>query len=217
MSSECVSLGMIEVSVRMIGLVCGVLTLILVPFFLFDTQLTGWTTAFIENSHGKMGEIAVILSALLAADILLPVPSSLVSTAAGYLTGLVPGFGISFTGMTAGCVLGYWLGGATSIPLRRLDSETTDRLSRFFNRHGMWAIAIARAVPVLAEASVLFAGMSRMNFSKFIVISSLSNLGISLVYASIGAYALSANSFLIAFGGSMLIPLVAMGVKRIVT
>ncbi len=68
-------------------------------------------------------------------------------------------------------------------------------------------------VPVLAEASVLFAGMSKMNFRRFLIISTLSNLGISIVYAAVGAYSVSENSFLLAFAGAIIIPAVAKGVE----
>jgi membrane protein DedA with SNARE-associated domain len=71
-------------------------------------------------------------------------------------------------------------------------------------------IVITRPVPVLAEASVLFAGMSRMPTGQFMLLTMLSNLGISAVYAAVGAFSANANSFLLAFAGSILIPLVAM-------
>ena len=65
-----------------------------------------------------------------------------------------------------------------------------------------------RAVPVLAEASVLFAGIGSMRFGRFLLLTSLSNLGISLVYASVGAFAAEIQSFLLAVAGAVLVPLV---------
>ncbi len=73
----------------------------------------------------------------------------------------------------------------------------------------------AQPIPVLAEASVLFAGMSRMPLNRFIMLSTLSNLAISAVYAGIGAMSATVNSFLPAMAGSILVPwLVMMVFKR---
>jgi membrane protein DedA with SNARE-associated domain len=69
---------------------------------------------------------------------------------------------------------------------------------------------VARPIPVLAEASVLFAGMSRMPLNRFIMLSTLSNRSISMVYAAIGAMSATVNSFLLAMAGSILVPWLAM-------
>ena len=62
---------------------------------------------------------------------------------------------------------------------------------------------------ILAEAAVLFAGMGKMPFTRFILLSTLANLGVSAAYAAIGAFAAGVNSFLLAFAGAMLLPLLA--------
>ena len=81
-------------------------------------------------------------------------------------------------------------------------------------RFGDWVIVETRPVPVLAEASVLFAGMSRMQTIQFLMLSTLSKLAISAVYAAIGALSASVNSFLIAMAGSILVPWLAMMVFK---
>jgi membrane protein DedA with SNARE-associated domain len=67
-----------------------------------------------------------------------------------------------------------------------------------------------RSIPVLAEASTFVAGMSLMPFGMFLIISVLSNLGISLVYATIGAYAVQFPAFWFAFVGAWLVPTLVM-------
>jgi membrane protein DedA with SNARE-associated domain len=68
----------------------------------------------------------------------------------------------------------------------------------------------ARAIPVLAETSAVLAGMGSMKFGRFILLTGLSNLGISLVYAWVGAFAATVQSFLFALAGAILLPLAAM-------
>ena len=69
------------------------------------------------------GEVSTSLAALaigglLALDVFLPVPSSIVSTAAGVLLGLGPGASVVWIGMMAGCLVGYVVG-VQSAPLAR--------------------------------------------------------------------------------------------------
>ena len=68
---------------------------------------------------------------------------------------------------------------------------------------GDWTIIICRPVPVLAEASVIFAGLVGAPFSRFLVLTALSNLGIAIGYAAFGAFSMSMDSFLVAFLGAL--------------
>ena len=193
----------------------AILALILTPFFLFERQFaelgariaagtfTGWAAGF-------------AIAGLLAADLALPVPSSILSTAAGALLGFWGGLATSWIGMSAGAWLGYVAGQHAGRPAagRFVGAQALDRVSRFAERHGDWVIIVARPVPVLAEASVVFAGMAGMRGGRFALLTSCANLGISAAYASVGAYAVSTGSFLLAFAGSIAVPLAAMGVAR---
>jgi uncharacterized membrane protein YdjX (TVP38/TMEM64 family) len=189
---------------------------ILLPFILFGSRLEAWTERFIESASQQPILVALVLGGLLASDIVLPIPSSLTSTAAGFLLGFVKGLLVSLTGMTISCIIGYWLGRRLGRPVasRIVGNDGIERLEELSQRAGNWAIVIARPVPMLAEASVLFAGMSRMPLYQYLLLSTLSNLGISAVYATVGALSATVNSFLLAFAGSILVPLVAMVLVR---
>ena len=192
-----------------------VLAVILVPFIFFHEYIDNWTAELLKTSGQHPGYIGLLLCILLASDILLPVPSSIVSTGAGFLLGFFYGVIVSFVGMTLGCLIGYALGKGSGKAMRWLDEETRSRMERFFQRSGKWAIIIARPIPVLAEATVFFAGISRMNFGSFCWVSSLSNLGISIVYAAVGTYSVSVNSILLAFSGAILLPAIGFLFEKI--
>ena len=81
-----------------------------------------------------------------------------------------------------------------------------ERLRRLGQRFGPWVVVLTRPVPVLAESAVLFAGLGRMPFLPFMVMTAAANLGISLIYAAVGAFAVSTNSFLAAFAAAILFP-----------
>ena len=188
------------------SLVLSVLTLalILVPFFLFGEQIERATLRFVESPPAWWAT-ASVLTGILALDVVLPVPSSLVSTAAGALLGFWGGLVASWTGMSAGCLLGYWLG--TRVPRR---FSGMDRVRAARDRYGDWVLVLSRAVPVLAEASVLFAGFTRMPRARFFWITALSNLGISLAYVGAAAYSARQESFLLAFAGAIVVPAVGL-------
>lgn len=189
-----------------------ILTLILTPFFLFGEQVENWTDDFLDTASKYSLWVALILGGLLATDILVPVPSSLVSTAAGFFLGFAGGLATSLIGMTISCVLGYWLGAHFGRPLtsRLVGKKELAQLETITNEYGRWAVVIARPIPVLAEASILVAGVSRMERFEFYSLCLLSNLGISAVYAAVGSVSASTSVFLLAFAGAVLIPGVIM-------
>lgn len=192
------------------------LALIVVPFLLFGDALEQWAVRGVQQLSERPGAVSAFVAALLAADVFLPIPSSLVSTAAGVLLGPWLGTAASFVGMTVGCGIGYWLGrslgrGAES---RFLTSVDLARLNALAARHGPWLLVVARPLPVVAEASVVLAGMGAMPLRRFVPQVALSNLGISAVYAIVGAYAAGRESFLLAFAGAVLVPLLVMTLLR---
>lgn len=194
-----------------------VLVIILVPFFLFEADVNHYIEGLIGTPKNR-SVLAWTLGGFLAADVFLPVPSSLVSTAAGGLFGFPGGALVSWIGMTAGCLLGYFVGLKAGPPVVRglAGQKELERVERAQRRYGVWAIILFRAVPVMAEASVLFAGMARVKPGLFLLLTSLSNLGISLVYAAVGSFSAGADSFLLAFAGAIMLPAGAMGLIRLV-
>lgn len=211
--------GNSSTTIRWVVFLTIVLAIILIPFFLFGKEIEDWTRGFVDSATAHPLTAATVLSSMLASDIILPVPSSLASTAAGLLLGFPAGIATSMAGMTVSCIAGYWLGRKCAQPVvaHFVGQQETERLKALSNRFGAWAIVISRPVPVLAEASTVFAGISKMPQGQFLLLSTLSNLGISIVYAAIGAFSAEANttySFIIAFAFSMLVPGVAMLLGR---
>ncbi|HEX5748942.1 MAG TPA: VTT domain-containing protein [Archangium sp.] len=190
------------------------LTAILVPFFLWEDRIHAATTAFLQMPHSR-GWMAGVLAGLLAADIVLPVPSSLVNLAAGSLLGLWAGTAVSWVGLMGSSVAGYLLGqGASATALRRLVGHDEGRAARVTSALGPWALVVCRGVPVLAEASVVLAGFNRMPWRRFLAVCALSNLGIAAAYSAIGAYAVDTGSFLVAFAGAVCVPALGFFLTR---
>jgi membrane protein DedA with SNARE-associated domain len=195
-------------------IVTALLAFILIPFALFDEPLSAWTLRLIrENPRGAFAIIAIAL----AADVFLPVPSSVVSTLAGTLLGFPQGLAASFAGMSAGSVLGYWFGATAgrAVIEKTVGSKDLDRVADLQQRFGGWSIVLSRPIPVLAEASVIAAGFTRMPFRRFLFLNALANLGISAAYAYTGATAADRDSFLLAFAGAIGIPALGLLLSQI--
>jgi uncharacterized membrane protein YdjX (TVP38/TMEM64 family) len=191
------------------------LAAVLGPFFLFGADLDAAAQRFLQ-ARPPAWQVALAVSGLLAGDVLLPVPSSLVATAAGGLLGFGAGTAAVWLGMMVGCAVGYGLGArAGTAALRRMAGEAeTQRLARASERLGPWFLLVFRAVPVLAEASVVFAGTSRMPPRTFLTVCALSNLGVAATYAALGATAAHLESFLVLFAGMVLLPGAALAWVR---
>jgi uncharacterized membrane protein YdjX (TVP38/TMEM64 family) len=192
---------------RWSSLVFALLALIVVPFALFGTMLDRWVADHLWNAGAPL--ISALLGAgLLAADVFLPIPSSLVATALGALLGAPLGTLVGTIGLTAGCVLGYATGALarTAFVEQLIASRDLHAVSHWLARYGVTALVLCRAVPVLAEASVIAAGAMRMRPSSVFAATTLANLGISAVYAGLGSLSTDAISFLLAFAASIILP-----------
>lgn len=189
--------------------------LVLLPFLLFEQQFNAFAEQITASGTSRWVVAAAVFS-LLALDVFLPVPSSIVSTAAGVFLGFAAGAGVIWLGMMAGCALGYVVGARGSGAARRLVGEDgLARAAALFERYGDATIVLCRPVPVIAEASVVFAGLVKSPFAAFVRLTAVSNLGIALGYAAFGAYSLRLDSFLLAFLGALLLPGLFILVSRL--
>jgi len=187
-----------------------------VPFFLFEEPFNQ-LAADLTRGEGSRWIAATGIMALLAADVFLPVPSSIVSTAAGVLLGFWRGAAVVFAGMTVACVLGYVVGARGSGAARRLvGTDGLARAAELARRYGDWALVVCRPVPVLAEASVIFAGLVHVPPGRFFWRTASANLGIAVGYAAIGAFSMRVESFLLAFLGALVVPGLALVGARLV-
>jgi uncharacterized membrane protein YdjX (TVP38/TMEM64 family) len=184
--------------------------LIIIPFILFEKQFEALGT-WLAEGHAAGGLAASIIAALLALDVFLPVPSSIVSTGAGVLLGFWRGVAVIWIGMTIGCLIGYAFGAKAAGAARRLvGDDGLARANHIMERHGNWALVVSRPIPVLAESSVVFAGIVRSPIRPFVWMTTLSNLGIALAYAAVGAFSMEMQSFLLAFAAALALPGLAL-------
>ena len=93
----------------LLGLTALAVAVPLVPFLAFGTRLDHAIAAWLDPPP-PAAVLAVAEVGILAIDILLPVPSSLVATLGGAQLGIVAGTACGWLGMTLGAAAGWGLG-----------------------------------------------------------------------------------------------------------
>lgn len=201
---------------RWVLFVTLLLAFILVPFALLEGRMD----ALVQRTLHSNASLALITAAVvvfLLADIVLPVPSSFVLTTTGYLLGLGAGTAIGFAGLSAASLAGYALGRYAGGPLaqRIVGRAQLERFAALSARHGDALLVAFRAMPVLAEATTILAGISRMPVARFVLVTSIGNLVVAAVYAWIGAVSASQSSFVFASLAAIVLPvLIVLALRR---
>jgi uncharacterized membrane protein YdjX (TVP38/TMEM64 family) len=127
---------------------------------------------------------------LLVADVLLPVPSSLVMIAHGALFGVAKGALLSLAGSLGATLLGFALGRRGGPLLARLVSaEERTRADRLLGEWGALAVVVTRPVPLLAETVAIMAGASPLGWRRVAAAALAGSLPGALLYAFAGATA----------------------------
>lgn len=182
---------------RDLSTIALILAIPILPFLLCGWYLEPQIEALVASTwlQARPWSAAALGIGLLAADSLLPVPSSVVGTCLGALLGWAAGGLVTWLGLNLGAFVGYelarwfglwWLG--------RVESDSAlIHVQELRARWGAGALAICRGVPVLAEASVLAAGMYRLPRLGFWAIVAPANLGLAAAYAILGATSAAAN------------------------
>ncbi len=147
-----------------------------------DGQVSAWLDA------AGPGSVAAIVM-LLAADVVLPVPSSLIMLLSGAAFGVFWGGMISLAGSLAGEWLGFELvrryGRRASSAI--IGDDELARLGAFFDRYGTAAIVMTRPLPIVMETFSVVAGLSAMSRWTFLAASLAGTAPIVFVYAYAGS------------------------------
>ena len=165
-----------------------VLCVIILPFVLFGAQIED--AAVLWSEGAQPGALGIGVIALLALDILLPVPSSVVSLLAGKTLGVVPASVAIWVGMTLGCYVGVLVARGVLSPVAgflQIDVPDAHDPSANVQRWGWVSLVLMRPVPVLAEASVLYAAVSGYPTWRLMLATSVANVPIAVLYAYAGA------------------------------
>ncbi len=182
-------------TVRLVLLFFGLAAIVLAIFFVWGDSLMATfsqdgTIAWLHQ-YGDWAWIAAIV--LLMADLLLPLPATLVMSALGYIYGAVIGGFIGAAGSFMAGSLGYWLcrwlGESAAIQL--LGAKDYARGKNLSNNVGGWIVVLSRWLPVFPEVISCMAGLTRMRAGYFHIALLCGSLPLGFTYAFVGSTGIS--------------------------
>lgn len=174
-------------------LIVLLLAAIIVPFIIwgdrFDAALSLEGARAWMQTYGRWAWLAGV--GLLCADIVLPIPGTVVMSALGLM------YGWWWGGLAA--ALGSWLSGIMAYAACRYAGQGAARwiagedglakVETLFAKQGGWLVTLSRWLPVLPEAVACLAGVARLPWRTFVIALTCGSVPLGFAFAAIGAAA----------------------------
>ncbi|QDU58894.1 TVP38/TMEM64 family protein [Aeoliella mucimassa] len=201
--------------VRLVGVIAIVLAIPMVTALFWSGPLESLLERW-QAEPPSTGWVAGLLIALLASDILLPVPSGPVITLAGGQIGVLPTAIAAWTGLMLGGLAAFAvakrLGPAVT---RRLASpEDLEGLKSTARQHDAWLLLVTRPLPILAEATVLLCGTLDTSWPRLLWTLGIGNAAVATAFAVLGQQASEQEWMFMAIVLSVVVPLAMTWVVR---
>lgn len=183
---------------RAVLLLSGIVLIALIAFPSSRALFLGWIALFqgldlevIKAYILSFGVWAPLISFALMVfqSVMAPLPAFLITFANAALFGWLWGAALSWTSAMAGALLCFYIA-------RFLGREVVEKLTSkmalesvdaFFEKHGVYAILIARLLPFISFDVVSYAaGLTSMRLSSFVIATGIGQLPATLVYSYAG-------------------------------
>ncbi|MGB3465871.1 MAG: VTT domain-containing protein [Cyclobacteriaceae bacterium] len=173
--------------------------------FVFFEDLENYLTDLLVASGEQPGRYAFISFWVLASDILLPVPSSIVMYYNGSVLGFIKGSVISLASLFISGTVGYWIGYSSAFGF---SGEKNEKAEKIIRNYGSMGMILTRGIPILSESVCITAGYNRMNFRQYTLLNVIGAVPLALVYGFFGAVGKEDNLFYYSFGLSIFVSLI---------
>lgn len=176
----------------------GLATALLVAFALGESFGIGALTHPGDRLDAPSAAAAVLGVGLLVADVVLPVPSSVVMVALGAAFGPATGAALSVAGGVGSLCVAGLLGRRCQALVGRLLGDDRERAEALVDRYGATAVLASRPVPVLAESVALVAAAGGMPAGRFLAAGVAGSVPVGVLYAVAGARGTQADGVVLA-------------------
>lgn len=152
---------------------------------------------------------------LLLADLLLPIPGTIVMSALGAVYGLWLGGLLATCGAMLAGMFGYGVGRFfdENFAKKWLGERDFEKGHRLFSKNGAWVVAMSRALPILPEVLACMAGLLRMPFGLFVIALACGSVPMGFLFAWIGVVGREQPTWGLVF--SLGVPAVLWGVAAV--
>lgn len=175
---------------RLLWIFVGLAVLVIVPFLVWGDV---WERSFSAQGavewlrgFGAWGWLAGIV--LLMLDLFLPIPSTVVMSALGFIYGPVLGGVFAAGGSWLAGLFAYGLcrGLGPGIARKLVGEKDLARGHLLFAQVGGWLVAWSRWLPVFQETIACMAGLTRMPFGAFVLALACGCVPMGFAFAAIG-------------------------------
>jgi len=152
---------------------------------------------------------------LLLADLLLPIPGTIVMSALGAVYGFWLGGLVAAVGSMLAGIFGYGVGRFFDERTAKkwLGEKDFEKGHKLFSKSGPWVVAISRALPILPEVLACMAGLVRMRFGSFLLALACGSVPMGFLFAWIGTVGIEYPGWGLAF--SLGVPAVLWGTAAV--
>ena len=185
-----------------------IFTSFVLPLALLEPSLANYGTIALDWAGSNKLFISFIVILALAADVILPIPNGLTNTFAGMSLGWAISSLVVWIGLNLGACIAYLLGRVAGRPLAKkiISKDEFEEAENSLKHFNILGLILSRPVPGFAELIAITAGLSKMPFKTFILVVSIANIGVAIIFSGIGAAAIESNSSLLAFFGVAIRP-----------
>ena len=185
---------------KKLWLVFGVSALAVILVFIAFEPLEAQMQEVLHALRAHPAEYALLSFLVLASDVVLPVPSSIVMHMNGAVLGASSGIGLSLLSSLLSAVIGYYIGRLINVRGKSLSQATSnERATSLLHRYGGIAVLVTRGFPVLAESVSIVCGYSRMPLRYYLFLNLLGYLPVVTIYGVFGQLGLEGHAFLLSF------------------
>ena len=158
----------------------------------------------------------VLIGLMILTVVVGPIPTMVVSVAAGMAYGPGWGFLISMSGALAGATLSFWIARVVGQPLVQRFTRSHLALSeRYSDSLLFWVVLLARLIPVVSFALVSYgAGLTAMTTRRFLIATALGMSPMTFFYVLAGN-GLGVDSRWVIVGG-LLAVVILLGLPRLI-
>jgi len=202
---------------RLLLLMLGLGVFFLLGWWIFGQGLEeAWNVEVLAGRFEEAKNWAWLVGiGLLLADLLLPIPGTIVMSALGAVYGVWLGGVLASVGSMLAGTLGYGVGRFFNETTARkwLGEKDFERGKKVFAGRGAWVVAMSRAVPILPEVLSCMAGLLRMPFWKFFTALACGSIPMGFLFAWIGTAGRDSPAW--GLGFSIAVPAVLWGIAGI--
>ena len=183
-------------------------------FMIFETSglITLEKINFLVLESGPFA--AAIIIFFLVIDLILPMPSTVLMTFSGAFYGIFIGTLINITGSLLASLAGFAITRKLGKTRPFLDKAEKQSMDEWFIRWGEGILILSKMIPIMSETMACFAGLTGISWRKFIILSLLGIIPVSVYYAYVGSTSENFSEWLLPLFFGIAIPIVIWSILK---